>query len=368
MLDNIIMIFFAGVFLIGLGLTFIDLLKRKKSNFNPEISIIIPTYKNEKIISKTISSLFSIYPKEKIELIVINDCSPDNTKEVLKKLQKKYDFLLINNEKNLGKVKSVNKAIKKTKKDFIMILDSDSILNKKSLREVLDRISQKNVAAVSCRYRVLDNGVIPKMVNLEYGMLGMVNGGYNLFTAISIWGGCSLYKRKPLFDIGLFKENMIVEDMDSALNLIEKGWKVQQVFSPMDTEVPKDLKGWYKQKIRWASGGMQCFLKHPKVFLIHPLTIFYYFAYGLFGVIMIYYLLQGSKIGVVNFFQMTLFFALLSSIYLFINLKSIKEIWKIIYVPFFSIIYYPIFIAVSGLGFAIGVKKYFQLKKGGRGW
>ena len=62
------------------------------------------------------NSLFQVYPKQKIELIIVNDCSPDNTKEVLKKLQKKYKFTIINNPKNLGKVQSVNKAIKKQKK------------------------------------------------------------------------------------------------------------------------------------------------------------------------------------------------------------------------------------------------------------
>ena len=56
----------------------------------------------------TINSLFSSYPKELIELLVVNDKSKDDSLNKLIALQDKYDFTLINNETNLGKSESLN--------------------------------------------------------------------------------------------------------------------------------------------------------------------------------------------------------------------------------------------------------------------
>ena len=72
----------------------------------PLVSVIVPAYNHELYITQTIESIVNqSYGYENIELIVIDDCSKDNTGIILKEMQKKYLFTLIHNEENIGVVK-----------------------------------------------------------------------------------------------------------------------------------------------------------------------------------------------------------------------------------------------------------------------
>ena len=348
-------------------LAFFDHKKQRKLTKYPKISFIIPTYNDADTLTETIESLYKSYDKRKTELIIINDKSTDNTLNILKKLKKKYKFKIINNEKNLGKVRSLNKAIPLSRGEIVFILDSDTKLSKRAIESLLARLEAPKVGAVSCRYEVKNKGIIPIMVNIEYSMLALSQSAYNFTSAISLWGGCMAFKRKALQDIKLFKENMIIEDMDAALTLNEKGWKVEQNLIPVETYSPDDIKGWFKQHIRWSSGGMQCIIKHFKVFIKNPLSIFYFLAYGLVSMLFIYSLfsirldfLQSAIIGIV--------YAIFSLPYVIVNMKGIEEWYKIFLILPFSFVYYPIFAAVMTIGFIVGVYKYFKLREGGRGW
>ena len=84
------------------------------------ISIIVPVYNEDKIIFKFINQLKKL--KIKKEIIVINDCSTDNTLNILKKIK---NINLITNKKNLGYGYSIKKGIKKAKYDFCLTIDAD---------------------------------------------------------------------------------------------------------------------------------------------------------------------------------------------------------------------------------------------------
>ena len=74
-------------------------------NFNEGVSILIPCYNEEKSIFKQLSILCNMN-YDKVEIICVNDCSTDNTPEILKYFEKKYNNVkIINNNVNLGKAK-----------------------------------------------------------------------------------------------------------------------------------------------------------------------------------------------------------------------------------------------------------------------
>ena len=84
-----------------------------------KLSVIIPSYNDEKIIEKKILKLIAKLKriKVKFEIIIINDGSIDNTLSVLKKVRKNIkNILIINNIKNLGKSRSVKQGLQKSKK------------------------------------------------------------------------------------------------------------------------------------------------------------------------------------------------------------------------------------------------------------
>lgn len=102
-------------------------------DFAPTIglSVIIPAYNVEKFIVPCLDSIMNaLNGYDDFEIIVVDDCSTDNTREVLIEIQQNYKNLsLFINEKNLGQSASRNKAIKLSKGYFITFVDSDDFLS-----------------------------------------------------------------------------------------------------------------------------------------------------------------------------------------------------------------------------------------------
>jgi len=367
MTNLIIHILFLAVLTFTIFLAIIDLRKSRNKTRSPLITFIIPCYNCEKTIERCIKSIYQSYKKEKIEMIVINDNSKDNTLKILNKLSEDYNLKIVNNLQNLGKTKSINSVWRTSKGDLIWIVDSDTFINKKSVNECLGRLYDEKVGAVSCRYKIIKEGFLSWMVGLEFNMLAISHSAYNVSTALSIWGGCSVYKRKALFDINGLKENMIVEDMDSALRLGEIGWKVEQCFSPVLTYSPDTLKGWFKQKVRWSAGGMQCFLKHPKSFIKSPLAIFFTIIYSL-GIASNLIEISYLPFMNVSYFTSMILMALISCPYLLIETEKFSDISHFFYLFAFVVVYYPLFFLASLFGFFKGIYAYFKLGEGERGW
>lgn len=367
MTNLIIHMIFLAVLVFTIFLAIIDLKKTRNKTKKPLITFLIPCYNCDKTIERCIKSIFHSYKKDRIEMIAINDSSKDNTLEILKKLSKEYKIKIVTNIKNIGKTKSINSVWRDSKGDLIWIVDSDTFINKKSVSECLRRLYDEKVGAVSCRYKIIKNNFLSWMVGLEFNMLGISHSAYNVSTGLSLWGGCSVYKRKALFDINGLKDNMIVEDMDSALRLGEIGWKVEQCFNPVLTYSPDTLKGWFKQKVRWSAGGMQCFITHPKSFIKSPLAIFFTIIYSL-GIASNLIEISYLPFMNVSYFTSMILMTLISCPYLLIETEKFSDIFNVLYLFFFVVIYYPLFMLVSLLGFFKGIYSYFKLKDGVRGW
>lgn len=95
---------------------------------NPKISIIIPIYNSQKFVFQIIKSI-QIQSLKDIEIIFIDDCSLDNTTQIIEKLQKRDKrIVLLKNKENKGPFYSRNKAVIFAKGEYIQFMDSDDIL------------------------------------------------------------------------------------------------------------------------------------------------------------------------------------------------------------------------------------------------
>jgi cellulose synthase/poly-beta-1,6-N-acetylglucosamine synthase-like glycosyltransferase len=77
-------------------LYFIDNRKKRAPHHNPFITFITPCYNDGHIIQQTIKSIYASYDEKNFELIVVNDCSKDNSAEVIQAMQSQYNFKFIN--------------------------------------------------------------------------------------------------------------------------------------------------------------------------------------------------------------------------------------------------------------------------------
>ena len=140
---------------------------------SPLVSVLIPAYNEEKTIIKTLKSVYNLdYPQEKIEVIVIDDGSKDNTNEIVKKyIKNKPNFKLISH-KNKGKAASMNKAIKFAKGEFFACLDADSFVDPHTLKKMLTlyyKENDENVAIITPAMKVYKpKNILQKIQWLEY--------------------------------------------------------------------------------------------------------------------------------------------------------------------------------------------------------
>lgn len=109
-----------------------------KSSSQITLSIIIPVYNEEKTIQKLLQRVIAVnLPVKKKEIIVINDGSTDATLDIIKKLKKVSNALVLINKKNGGKGTAVRAGIDRSKGEYIIIQDADLEYHPKDIRRLL---------------------------------------------------------------------------------------------------------------------------------------------------------------------------------------------------------------------------------------
>lgn len=117
-------------------------MRKMKDNL---VSVIIPTYNSEKYIAETLNSVLNQTYRE-IEIIIIDDCSKDNTFEIVKEYEKKYsNIVCLKQEQNKGVAEARNRGIKKSRGRYIAFLDSDDLWYEKKLEKQLKLMKEKRV-------------------------------------------------------------------------------------------------------------------------------------------------------------------------------------------------------------------------------
>ncbi len=255
--------FFFVVFWLITLLTEPESKKAKKLKKFDLVSVVVPAYNEEEHIQKTIKSLINLdYPKEKIEIIVINDGSVDSTKQKTEEIIKQYphnNIRLINQE-NKGKGAALNKAISVSSGKYFVCLDADSYPQENALQKILPRFDEgKDVAAVlPCMKTGKGKNLLQKIQRYEY----IVNMFYKEMMArldcIRVTPGpFSVYSREILVKVGGFDENNLTEDLEMALRLQKNNYRILQTLeTSVYTIPPATFKQLLKQRNRWYKGSV----------------------------------------------------------------------------------------------------------------
>jgi cellulose synthase/poly-beta-1,6-N-acetylglucosamine synthase-like glycosyltransferase len=276
---------------------------------NYTISLIIPAYNEGKTIARTIKSIFEIdYPYIK-EVIVVNDGSTDNTKEIVSKLLKKYSKLkLINNKKNLGNAaKSQNVGLKYATGELIAVLDADSYPSKDSIKKMVGWFNDSRVGVVTCPSEADNqNKFIEKLQAIEYYVIALTRKLLDYLDAIYVAPGTlAIYRAKALRQIKGFDEKNMTQDIEATWHLTHNGWdRRMSLDTRVKTTVMSTWKTWFKQRRRWNIGGLQCIWKYKSNFLKKGMLGFFILPFfvlqlflGLIGLSIFFYLLTRNIIS-----------------------------------------------------------------------
>jgi cellulose synthase/poly-beta-1,6-N-acetylglucosamine synthase-like glycosyltransferase len=245
----------------------------------PTVSILVPAYNEERCIADTIESCLSLnYPKDRLDLVVVNDGSKDRTGDICRKYADAGKIIYVENSPNKGKSTSLNIGFQRARTEYVATIDADTVVEKDILRKTIPYFSSPNVAAVTVAIKVKDaKNPLQKIVTIEYE-LG--NGFYNkilsyLNCLFVTPGQFSIYRRDRVMEMGGFDPKNIVEDTEIAYRMHKRGWKIACCSTAKAyTLVPDNLRDLYYQRKRWYTGTMQTIIQHKDVIFNHRLGAF----------------------------------------------------------------------------------------------
>lgn len=322
----------------------------------PDITILFPLKNESKIICNSIDKIFEIdYPLDKINIIVVDDHSTDNTLEVLNNYSKKGNITILKNDLEPGKASSLNKALRHIKTEFVLILDADHYISKDFLKKGIGYFTDKDVAMVQ-GVNTIRNGkrsLISKLVEIEYNGLHQVF--YYSRNAVLFMGSGGIFRCEYLKSTGNFNNDIPTEDWEMSYRLHQKGFKLVYCNKISTYELgPEKIGDFLKQRYRWMRGtwtGVKVqfsnTLKAPNMKFLKRFEILSlaFVPIILFGNFLLFLFYSLSCFKIISFpidFQILLLFHLPFYIFNILGLifaKNMKSLPFIIFIPYQYLLY-----------------------------
>lgn len=232
----------------------------------PKVSIMIPCYNEGENVNETIEqALRQDYPD--FEVIAINDGSKDDTAERLNKLAQQHSRLIVVHQENGGKASALNHGLTFASGDYLLCIDGDAMLDQQAARWMIQRfLNNPRLGAVSGNPRVRTRStIIGKLQTGEFSsIIGLIKRAQRIYgTVFTVSGVIVCFRKAALNKIGGWSTDMITEDIDISWKLQIHKWKIH--YEPLAlcwVLMPETLSGLYKQRLRWAQGGAEVFLKY----------------------------------------------------------------------------------------------------------
>ena len=197
----------------------------------PKISVIIPIYGTEKYLDKCLYSVRNQTFKE-IEIICVNDCSPDESEKIVKKhLKQDKRVRLINHESNLGLGGARNTAIRAAKADYLASVDSDDYMSPKMLETLWTATDNGWFDIVCCGYsRVDENGNILSLVPYTEDQVFNDDNSIDIFSIVNPAFWNKLWRKSLFVDNDIFfPEHDYYEDMSTMPRILAKSRYVKVI-------------------------------------------------------------------------------------------------------------------------------------------
>jgi cellulose synthase/poly-beta-1,6-N-acetylglucosamine synthase-like glycosyltransferase len=251
--------------------------KSKKKSFQkknlPTFSIIVPVKNEEKVIGRLLDTLSNLnYPKDKKEIIIIEDGSTDRTFDICTKYAKEHQtrMKILHKPFSNGKPSALNYGIKCAEGEIVGMFDADSVPASDTLLNVCKYFEDSEVAAVQGRTLSInsDENMLTKFISYEEAVWceAYLQGKDVLNLFVHLKGSCQFIRHDVLEKINRFDENMLSEDMEMSARLTEKGYKIRYASDVRSwQESPADFKRLFKQRTRWYRGTMEVAFKYGRL-------------------------------------------------------------------------------------------------------
>nr|WP_223869369.1 glycosyltransferase [Paenibacillus sabuli] len=249
--------------------------------YTPGVSLIIPCFNEEQWIQRTIISCINQdYPVDKLEVIVVDDCSTDHSpariREVVANIHKEVErfgtrervsFILM--EENGGKREALMRGVARAKHDLVVFVDSDSFLEPSAIRNLVQPFRDPAMGGVAGRTDVENkytNNVTKLQTVRYYISFRIMKAAESWFDSVTCLSGpLSCYKKSLVVKHGaawldqkFLGQPATFGDDRSMTNFILKTHRTAyQDTAICSTIVPSSLKVFFKQQMRWKRSWLR---------------------------------------------------------------------------------------------------------------
>jgi len=210
-------------------------------SYRPKVTVVIPTYNEAKLIEAKLDNVTAqVYPKDRIEVLVIDSASTDGTAEVVERwIEKNGDSVrLIMEPARRGKAVALNEALKHARGEVFVIADVDAFWPENALSEALKWFSDPSVGAVSCLKKPIGmKGMgVEEEYRRYYNVLRVAES--KVYATPIFHGELAAFRRDLLEKLGGFPTDVGADDSHTATKIALMGFRAI---------IPDDL--WVEEKV-----------------------------------------------------------------------------------------------------------------------
>lgn len=235
----------------------------------PFFSLILPVKNEHSVVNRVLKAFSELnYPKEKFEVVIVDDGSVDGTIQLAKDFAANHDnFRFYHRDFSRGKACALNYGLENSRGDILAIFDADNVPEKDTLLIAAAHFRDKSIAALQGRIHSINSNqnMLTEFISIEDSVWceAFLRGKESLGLFVHLRGCCQFIRKEVLEGLGGFDESIMAEDIEISARLVRKGKRIKYT-SDIRTwqESPSTLKGFLKQRTRWYTGHMQVALKY----------------------------------------------------------------------------------------------------------
>ena len=283
----------------------------------PVYTILLPVYKEDKLIKKLIWNLQSLdYPREQLDIKLLIEEDDDKTLQAVQNLDFPgvFEVIVVPFHMPKTKPKACNYGLHFSKGKYLTIYDAEDIPDTDQLKKVVAlfaKLPQNYICIQSAlNYFNRNENFLTRMFTLEYSYWFdyMLPGLDTLDIPIPLGGTSNHFKMDALIELGAWDPFNVTEDADLGVRAYAKGYKISIINSTTYEEANNEPINWIRQRSRWIKGYMQTYLVHMRnpaalvkkigwrgfwgfnffiggtsaTFLAYPLLLFIFISYLIF--------------------------------------------------------------------------------------
>jgi cellulose synthase/poly-beta-1,6-N-acetylglucosamine synthase-like glycosyltransferase len=265
-----------------------------RTDHEPTVTIIVPLFNEGRSIYDTIASFEKLeYPRHKLSVTVVDDCSTDDSYEWACKGARDFrNVRVIRNPRNVGKRRGINRAVRETTAEIIVSVDSDVIVYPTALRELVMRFTSLEIAAVGGRVHVSNpnDNWLTKLQTIKYffGQELLKNLERSVEQVMCLSGCLTAYRRSVLLELEPILEKRSIcgvpilygEDRYLTHQIVKHGYKTRMTMAAMCfTKAPRRLRDYFNQQLRWKRSNIVDYLVGiTHAWRLHPLVCIHYLS------------------------------------------------------------------------------------------